>query len=257
MSDTKFVDFQLVKEKVSFEQVMQMLGLKMQQSGGQFRSSCPVHGGGERTLVVTPTKGFYCFADKKGGDQIALVAHVRQCGNKEAAQAIASHYSLGQAAVKAAAGPKEPPAPTAKGLQPLGYLEADNQAVQALGVSAETAKLFESGYAAKGVLRGRYAVPIKQKDGSLVAYVGVAVSDEQSPRLQFHNFDPSAVLFNQDAAGASHLTVCRDPLSLILAVENGVPREELVSFLAPITALSLQVLAAFMDENAVETVDLY
>jgi hypothetical protein len=68
---------------------------------------------------------------------------------------------------------------------------------------------------------------------------------------------PSGVLFNTDAAGTDNPVVCRDPLSLIQAVENGVPKEEVVAFLAPITALSLQVLAAFMDEIGVETIDLY
>ncbi len=32
----------------------------------------------DRTMVVTPGKGFYRFASKSGGDQIALCAHVRQ-----------------------------------------------------------------------------------------------------------------------------------------------------------------------------------
>ncbi len=32
-------------------------------------------------------------------------------------------------------------------------------------------------------MRGRYAVPLKTKAGVLVAYVGIAVAEEQSPRL--------------------------------------------------------------------------
>jgi hypothetical protein len=37
---------------------------------------------------------------------------------------------------------------------------------------------------------------------------------------------------------------------------GAAPRERLLAFLAPITALFLQALAAFIDENGVETIDL-
>lgn len=39
-------------------------------------------------------------------------------------------------------------------------------------MSQQTAELFESGYAPKGVLRGRYAVPVKSRTGELLAYAG-------------------------------------------------------------------------------------
>ena len=71
--------------------------------------------------------------------------------------------------------------------------------MQALGVSSETAAAWESGYAAKGIMRGRYAVPLTTKDGTLVAYVGIAVSEEQSPRLHFPNgFEPQSTIFGAD-----------------------------------------------------------
>ena len=73
-----------------------------------------------------------------------------------------------------------------KGFRPL----------QALGVSPETAEAFGSGYAPKGVLRGRYAVPVKRRTGEFLAYAGIAVTKEQTPQLLFHNFDPSTHLFN-------------------------------------------------------------
>ena len=51
------------------------------------------------------------------------------------------------------------------------------------------------------------------------------------------------------------LWVCRDPLAAILAVENGIPIENVVSFLAPITAQSLDMLSSLMDERKIETCD--
>jgi hypothetical protein len=123
-----------------------------------------------------------------------------------------------------------------------------------LGVSQETAAAFSNGYAPKGILRGRYAVPINSRTGDLLAYVGIAVTREQTPELLFHNFDPGSHLFNADrVAEGGDLWVCRDPLAAILAVENGIPVENLVSFLAPVTAQSVKMLSSLMDERKIET----
>ena len=89
---TTFVDFAAIKRDVSLHQVMQMLGLDLKLHGSQYRGACPVHGGNDRTLVITPTKGFYCFSSKLGGDQIQLCAHVKQIGNKDAAEEIQRYF---------------------------------------------------------------------------------------------------------------------------------------------------------------------
>jgi hypothetical protein len=94
MSDRPRLDFTDIKARVSLEQVATLVGLKMKRSGSQLRCECPVHGGDDRTLVVTPNKGWYCFQEKKGGDCIALYAHVRECNNYDAASAIAEHFRL-------------------------------------------------------------------------------------------------------------------------------------------------------------------
>lgn len=81
------VQFSDVKARVSLEDAARLLGLKLKQSNHQMRGPCPAcPNGGERTLVITPGKGFYCWSVKKGGDCIALAAHVRQCSPKDAAE---------------------------------------------------------------------------------------------------------------------------------------------------------------------------
>jgi hypothetical protein len=48
-------DFAELKEKVSIEQAVEMLGLEVTKSGGQLRASCPACGnGGHRALAITP-----------------------------------------------------------------------------------------------------------------------------------------------------------------------------------------------------------
>ncbi len=69
---------------------------------------CPVHGGGDRTFVVTPGRGFFCFAEKQGGDQIALVSHVKEIPPKEAASFIAAHSGHPPSTVPSTVPPAHP-----------------------------------------------------------------------------------------------------------------------------------------------------
>jgi hypothetical protein len=177
MSD--YIDFNLIKDSVTLEQVMQMLGLKLKRSGNQFRGSCPVHGGTDRTLVVTPQRGFFCFSEKKGGDQIALCAHVKEIGNKEAAKLIAEHFRFGGK-------PASSSAPPAKdGLQPLDYLDPTHEALELLCLSPDVCIAIGIGYAPKGTMNGRVLVPLRLGNGTLVGYLGIATKSDQAPLLKF------------------------------------------------------------------------
>jgi hypothetical protein len=60
-----YSDFQELKSRVSIEQAIQLLGLQLKPAHTQLRDPCPT-----------------C---KIGGDQIALVAHVKACKTNEAA----------------------------------------------------------------------------------------------------------------------------------------------------------------------------
>lgn len=262
-----YIDFADLKSRITITQAAEWLALKLKPSGDQQRGPCPAcNTGGDRALVVTPGRGlFYCFPSKIGGDLIKLVAHVKACSQNEAAHLIQSQFGGTTLATPArVAGTVQDNSSTAPqnqkaGLNPLSYLEPKHPAIQALGISPATAAAFGSGYAGKGVLRGRYAVPIHGRDGTLLAYVGIAVSKEQSPRLLFHNFDPGSTIFNAyRLAEGGDLFVCRDPLQVLLAVENGVAPESVVAFLTDgIAAQQLEMLAALMDEKKTESAQLF
>src|ERR1044072_8984640 len=142
MSERPFTDSAKLKEEVSLHQVMQMLSLQLKQAGAQFRGCCPVHGGGPRTLVVTPGKGFFCFASSKGGDQIQLVSHVRECAPREAAEQISKYFCVGEPAPASAAQRQPAPASaqSSSAMDPLTPLEPDPPAVEAVGFDAEVAE---------------------------------------------------------------------------------------------------------------------
>jgi DNA primase len=262
-----YIDFAELKSRTDIMQAAQLLPLALKPSGTQHRGPCPAcNSGGDRALVITPERGlFYCFPSRTGGDLIKLVAHVKGCSQNEAALMIQSEIGGTVTTVPAKASgtvqyrPSTAPQNQKAGLNPLTYLEPEHTAVQGLGISPTTAKTFGSGYAGKGVLRGRYAVPVHSKDGTLLAYVGVAISKEQSPKLLFHNFDPTSVIFNAHRLAEScDVFVCRDPLQVLLAVENGVSAESIIAFLSDgIAAQQFEMLAALMDEKKSEPAQLF
>jgi DNA primase len=175
-----FIDFAELKARVSIEQVVQMLGLQMRQTSGQLRGPCPFcKQGGDRALVITPAKSaYYCFAQQKGGDQIALAAHILGVSVKDAAQEIAQRAGIRTGTSKVSTSPRQqlPESETAKEtqkLQPLSYLEADHPAVEAVGFDPDVAKAIGIGYAGKGIMRGCVAVPIRDEHGQLLGYIGV------------------------------------------------------------------------------------
>ena len=173
-----YVDFHALKQQVSVEAVADMLGLKLAQDGSQWRGPCPrCREGGERALAVTPGKGFYCFASNLGGDCIALAAHILNRSMKEAAAHILAQRTTAPAA------DTDEVATEPKRMEPLGYLLYDHEEVQALGVDAETAAALGMGYAKKGIMRGRVAIPLRTNDGTLVGYCGY--SPEADPPLKF------------------------------------------------------------------------
>lgn len=240
-----FVDFAELKEKVPIQDVLPILGIAGAGNSAQWRGPCPAcESGGDRALVVTPAKkAYYCFATRKGGDVIALVAHVKGISMKDAALAIAeycgtvpvqdsgnSNSTRNSASSDTGNSTSPPERQETKKLEPLNYLNPSHSSLEALGLSEDTCNTFGAGYAPKGILRGRLAIPIHDAAGELVAYCGRAVEDEQSPWLTFpKGFQPEQYLFNLHRISEGELYCSADPLDVLLAYEHGVTN--MISFL--------------------------
>jgi len=123
-------------------------------------------------------------------------------------------------------------------------------------VAASTFEAFGAGYAPKGILRGRLAIPIHSRDGVLLAYCGRTVKNE-SPMLLFPSgFDPHSTIFNAHRAADGELYLVRDPLDVLKAFEAGI--ENVVSFLTEgIAAQQLEQLSSLMDEKKIDTLSLF
>jgi hypothetical protein len=97
----KFIDFAEIRERLPIEDAAEMLPVKWERSGQQLRASCPIHGG-DRALVVTPSKGlFICQSapprsngKQPGGDCVALTAHVMESSSYEAAEYLAKQIGM-------------------------------------------------------------------------------------------------------------------------------------------------------------------
>jgi len=127
----------------------------LKQHNNQWRGACPTcKSGGVRALVITEGKGFYCFAAQKGGDQIALVSHIRDIPVKEAAELLANKTERNSTSYR------EEGTGTVPGLKPLD-LDHGHDAVIALGFSPEDAVSARHRLRRKGIMRGlvRHSYP--------------------------------------------------------------------------------------------------
>ena len=86
------IDYQAIKRAVSMERAIELLGIVIssQDNPQQLRAQCPrCRGSNKRALSMNLEKAlFTCFANKPNarGDVIALTAHVKSMGQKEAAE---------------------------------------------------------------------------------------------------------------------------------------------------------------------------
>jgi hypothetical protein len=178
MAET-YVDFSALKARIRIEDVIPILGLTM-KGNSQLRGPCPVCKGDPRALAINIDKaGFYCHARGKGGDVIALTAHIRGTSQREAALFLQDHF-----------GAETKPVPKAHqtaqdALEPLSYLETDHEVIELLGLSVAACEALGAGFAPKGILSGRIAIPLRTPDGMLVGYFGIATQADQAPLLKF------------------------------------------------------------------------
>ena len=253
-----FIDFAALKAKISIEQVLTMLQLNLKKQGERLRGVCPVcKSGGDRALVVTPDKGvFYCFgACKSGGDMIELVARIRGHASEDrlarAGLDIASHFGINNNSPKRAAEQERSAGP----LRPLDYLDPEHASLRELGLSKETCEHFGAGYAPKGIMRGRLAIPIHDAEGRLLAYCGRAVKGEEPVLIFPKGFEPESIIFNAHRIGEGELYVTRDPLTVLTGFENGI--ENAVAFMGDITPAQLERLTLLMKEKNIASVELF
>jgi len=92
------MDYQAIKQRITVEMVIDALGIRItkQDNLDQLRAKCPrCTSSNNRALSMNTERNlFTCFANKPNarGDVIALTAHVRGTGQKEAAEWLLEHF---------------------------------------------------------------------------------------------------------------------------------------------------------------------
>lgn len=180
----KFVPFEEIENLATIEQLAEMLDLKL-VGGRTGRCPCPVHGGDDRTLCVTPgvrsKRGslgvFFCQKAGDGGDRIGLVAHCMEMGQQEAALFIQSQLGTGTVTstetstvtVSKDRATKAPEATPPFNPEKFASKLAWAKEVQALGITKSDAERLGIGFHAQ---RKCVFFPVRNPDGSISGFIG-------------------------------------------------------------------------------------
>lgn len=215
-----FVSFAEVKRAVTMEAVLTRYGFfaALAPKGKNLVGGCPFCKGksARQFQVNTAKNAWYCFACKAGGNVLDFVAKSEDVSVRAAALKLDSWFGLG---LKSEAARAEAPSasvetePEAKEVPPveektlpaenspltftLKTLDPKHEELAVLGLVAETIEYFGAGYCSKGLLKGRLAIPIHGSEGELLAYAGLAIEDDATPRYLFPpKFHPELEIFN-------------------------------------------------------------
>ncbi len=204
-------------------------------SGNQRSGPCPIHGGGakSRSFSANFTKNCWnCFGDcDRGGNVLDFVAVMEECSLRDAAIKIVDQFGLETktAAKKdtprqskrqeAQQSPKKAKKEVASEtgekvgsdetgeesaaaenrpltFQVLKNLEHDHEELVGRGLMSDTAEHFGIGYCTRGLLKGRVAIPIHDREGHTLAYAGTALDGEDEPYFYPENFVRGIEVYN-------------------------------------------------------------
>ena len=248
MSKKGWVDFKAVRAAVSFKQVLDFYGVEYKEKGAdQIQCYCPLPSGhdGERrspSFSVNKTKGiFQCFGCKAKGNIIDFVTLMDNRDVRDGNDALRSARFLQKEFIGVSGNETR----TSKPQKPVSKTDSSKKKKGSVVVNApltftlknldsaheflvkrefdDIASEMGAGYCSKGLMKGRIAIPIKNKDGLLVGYAGRIVDDskidEDNPKYLFpgkrekggevFEFHKSAVLYNENniVVGGNKLVV--------------------------------------------------
>lgn len=181
--------FRKIREAAPINDVARgYLRLKLEGDGnGVLRGHCPrcqPEKEGRGVLVIQPTEKdpnkryFSCHKSRVWGDCISLVVHCHNISPHEAGEQLARVYLDEARTRKDEPEQKAEKLKTSKGFDPVRYarqLHQEQEDVSEFGILAELCEeAGEMGLATKGINRGKLAVPLRRKDGSLITYIGVS-----------------------------------------------------------------------------------
>jgi DNA primase len=240
----EWVSYKSLRAELSFIDILHHYGVELKERGEQWQGFCPLptHEGKRQSpsFSVNVGRGIWqCFGCGAKGNLIEFAARMERLNPdnpddfRKAALLLQKTFAGGGGVderEKSKAAPKE--ATRERSVQedleddasvvvnaPLDFelqrLEYDHPYLRERGFTDETIKTFGLGYCHRGLMKGRIAIPLHDKEGALIGYAGRIVDEEaigkDTPRYLFpgsrerngtrHEFRKSAFLYNAFRVG--------------------------------------------------------
>ena len=209
----KWIDFKALRAQLDFEQVLRHYGVEVKRKGDQHHGFCPLpnHQGKRNSPSFSANLGrgiFQCFGCGAKGNVLEFAALMERVDPKDGAALREVALELQQRfCPEQSEAPKAPEkdapsradnreAPSTRPVlvnSPLDFelkdLDPSHPYALGRGFAPETIAYFGLGFCARGMLRGRLAIPLHDQQGRLVGYAGRLVDDAQvsdeNPRYRF------------------------------------------------------------------------
>lgn len=299
MAET-YIDFRHVKEQASFAAVLDHYGDEWEGKGAQRAILCPFHQERKASCKIDIERNlFKCFGCSAKGNVLDFVAKREAVDLRAAALLLADWCHIDAAPprdtrqrpkadipAKAKKSPAERrngtrgSSPLSKGqtacaeanagaregrgrLRPLTFtltLDPAHPYLGERGLTDAQVERFGLGFASRGVMAGRIAIPIHDETGQLVAYAGRwpgEAPDGEAKYLFPPAFPKSQVLFNLNRAiGARHMVVVEGFFGAFALDSEGVPVVAVMgSSISPeqldlLEAAGVQEITVLMDGDA-------
>lgn len=146
----------------------------------------------------------------------------------------APQNSIGTPPSPARSDPKESAGTDSPVNAPLSFelkLDPEHPWFEENGLLPETVELFGLGFCSKGMMRGRIAFPIRNREGELIGYAGLWIGEDlpgDQPRWKFPNtLNLHAIVYPAEKLGQQALEtmlVATNPLQVVLAWQLGIGR---------------------------------
>lgn len=246
-------NFETLRERVTIQQVAELLEISLRKDGANFRAHCPICKEGDHRAfkVFTDTNTFYCWAHKRSGDIVGLAAGVWKCDEKTAGNKLAEHFKI-----SAPQRPREIISGKFNADEWGKSLDPTHEALAPLGISTETYTAFGAGYnALQRSLKGMLCIPVRDASGTTVCFVGVQPDTQELCHPKGVDVPP---FLNRDRISAGTLHVVIHPLDVLRHLEAGIPElANTIAVLTTITPDTLNSLSVFARERGINAIEFH
>lgn len=229
MGKRNWIDYKEIKQNISMKMVLEKYDIfnKLRKSGSNLVGVCPIHKGhNDRQFSVNLDRNIWrCFGDcQGGGNVIDFVSKMENLSLHKAGLKIKEWFPGKQTITTKKKNPQKNKPKDKKALNetvnlPLKFqlkLNPEHPFFEKKKLSTETVKQFGLGFASKGIMKNRIAIPIHDDKNQLIAYCGRSITEEQSSEEGKYklpkNFSKTRVVYN--------LNRLSDKTDVIIIVES-------------------------------------